>query len=219
MQLDIALSTEHPELQAPPIPLIYKLGLLRLRMDTYFTAPIDPFRGKVRRSLQLVLNQKHPPLRYTALSTSAYTLDLEVLLDKSDQPLIPVTTGFKALKSHPDAHLRGPFSNFTRSELLERLSTLPKSCPRKRPRINYASDWGWEWSEAVGRKIAVEIDVQTRYSVNDNHLLGRSVLKKRQLRALGWEVVEVCFDDLVMACCSCKVIKLFVCFSLAGTVL
>lgn len=200
MQLDIGLSIEHPDLEAPPIPLAYKLGLLNFRMNNYFTTRISSFQTQVRRSLQSALRQEQPSLKHIALCTNAYAINLEVLLDKNNQPLIPTWTNYKELQNSPDVRLHGMFSDHTRSELFSSLSALPESGSKMRRRVNFASDWGWKWSEMVARRIAVEIDGPSQFSVNGNHPLGKSVLKKRQLRALGWEVIQVCVRVIVGFC-------------------
>ena len=197
-QLDVALSVEHPELQAPPIPLVYKLTYLW--MKSYSVIKEGAFGNEVRRYMQLALNQKGPKLRHKVLSTSGYTIDLEILLDKLNQPLIPACTTLEALQNSPDARLQGVFSDFTKSELLQSLAALPRYSTKQQHCSRLASDWGWDWSKLVHRKIAVEIERPEHFSVNNNHRLGWSVLRKRQLRALGWEVVEVCVYVCVFAC-------------------
>ena len=61
-------------------------------------------------------------------------------------------------------------------------------------RINLASDWGQKFalpSTPVWKKVALEADGPWHFAINCNHIMGRTALKRRQLKALGWEVISV----------------------------
>ena len=60
--------------------------------------------------------------------------------------------------------------------------------------VNLASDWGSKFTspkEKVARRLAIEADGLPHFASNCDHVMGPTVLKHRQLRALGWEVVQV----------------------------
>lgn len=57
--------------------------------------------------------------------------------------------------------------------------------------FNLASDWYQESLETIARRIAIEADGIFHFAANCNHPLGHTVLKHRQLKALGWEVISV----------------------------
>ncbi|XP_078394861.1 FAST kinase domain-containing protein 3, mitochondrial isoform X1 [Cetorhinus maximus] len=49
--------------------------------------------------------------------------------------------------------------------------------------------------EEVFRRIALCIDDQRRFSVNSHNLLGKEIIKQRQLRLLGYNVVQIPFHE------------------------
>ena len=60
--------------------------------------------------------------------------------------------------------------------------------------ITLASDWAGltqSPSQPMARRIAVEMDGPMHFAVNSRHLTGSTVLKRRQLTAMGWEVISV----------------------------
>lgn len=61
--------------------------------------------------------------------------------------------------------------------------------------VNLASDWetilNRSPNKPVARRIAIEADGPRHFATNCRHPLGHTVLKHRQLEALGWEVVSV----------------------------
>ena len=81
--------------------------------------------------------------------------------------------------------------------------------------VNLASDWGSKFAspkEKVARRLAIEADGLPHFASNCDHVMGPTVLKHRQLRALGWEVVQVsvcvCTHAHVPVCvcvCMCSV--------------
>ncbi len=61
--------------------------------------------------------------------------------------------------------------------------------------VHLASDWG-QYFVSTGallkRKVLFELNGPMHYAVNDQrHVLGKDVVKKRQLEAMGWEVIPV----------------------------
>ena len=68
--------------------------------------------------------------------------------------------------------------------------------------ITLASDWAELTSSPslpVARKIAVEMDGPIHFAVNCRHLTGNTLLKRRQLTALGWEVISVSHGVLLLS--------------------
>lgn len=63
--------------------------------------------------------------------------------------------------------------------------------------VNLASDWGQYFIKPhampkIARKVAFELNGPVHYAVNvPGHIRGKDVVKKRQLEALGWEVIRV----------------------------
>ncbi len=61
--------------------------------------------------------------------------------------------------------------------------------------VNLASDWEKVLHRSpdkpIARRIAIEADGPRHFAVNCRHPLGHTVLKHRQLKALGWEVISV----------------------------
>ena len=62
--------------------------------------------------------------------------------------------------------------------------------------VTLASDWAdlTEFPSLpvhANRRVAIEVDGPMHFAVNCSHLTGRTALKRRQLTALGWEVISV----------------------------
>lgn len=51
------------------------------------------------------------------------------------------------------------------------------------------------WRDEVFRRIALCIDDQRRFSINSQNLLGKEAIKQRQLRLLGYDVVQIPFYE------------------------
>ena len=81
--------------------------------------------------------------------------------------------------------------------------------------VNLASDWGSKFTspkEKVARRLAIEADGLPHFASNCDHVMGPTVLKHRQLRALGWEVVQVMTGVCVCVCvCVCACVRACVC--------
>ena len=72
--------------------------------------------------------------------------------------------------------------------------------------LNLASDWE-EYLRStvpsVARRIVFELNGPPHYAVNaPEHCLGKDVVKKRQLEARGWEVIQVSAIIITVVCCS-----------------
>lgn len=153
------------------------------------------------------------------LSLSGYNFDFEVLLDRHGDPIqIPMEWKYKSpevLESSIGANqVRRKRLEKVSDDLLESMrQTEGKDADvgsrdvdsdevnaslgeyRRAMTINVASDWGMKFKDLpypATRKLLIEGDGIHHYARNDtSHTLGSSVLKKRQVEALGWEVLNV----------------------------
>ena len=72
---------------------------------------------------------------------------------------------------------------------------------RDRGIVNFASDWTKYLAHGrrhpdIQKKIAFELNGPIHYAVNKPHyMLGKDVVKKRQLEAMGWKVIHVSYND------------------------
>ena len=85
-------------------------------------------------------------------------------------------------------------------------SPLGSACRIERGNgIHLASDWGRYFVKShhmpcVARRVAFELNGPLHYAVNvPGHIKGKDVVKKRQLEALGWEVVHVSLNSVFFA--------------------
>lgn len=46
-------------------------------------------------------------------------------------------------------------------------------------------------------RMALSLDGQNRFCINTQHLLGKEATKKRHLRRIGYEMVQVCLAKVV----------------------
>lgn len=147
-----------------------------------------------------------------ALSLCGYTFDFEVLLDGSGDP-ISIPTEWKKRSSNVIASSIGVKTPVTQSrelskELVELMKTTEEASKRvghtvgdfpamrreNRAFVNLASDWGLRFGDLpcpVARKLAIEGDGTRHYAQNCSHTLGSTVLKRKLLQLLGWEVLNV----------------------------
>ena len=176
-----------------------------------YTSTFTPFNRRVGEALRVVLGGSD---FYTteALSISGYNIDFEVLFDADHRPIpIPHQWKFhsvdKVLHSvglgHVKRRTQSPAGLLETAVEMERENDALISAndtagdgdpePKKKS-INLASDWGQKFivpSTPVSKKIALEADGPWHFASNCNHVLGSTVLKRRQLKALGWEVISV----------------------------
>ena len=185
---------------------------LKHRLSQYKqTSRYSPFSQNVARALKVALGGTYF-YNTEALSLSGYNLDFEILFDDQHRPIaIPFQWKYRKydilLNSIGFGGRRGKRKLTT--EVLESLkeaernahtATLPSSRihefnidPRQTP-VHLASDWGLKFSvpdAPVAKKVAVEVDGPVHFASNCNHVMGSTILKQRQLKALGWEVVSV----------------------------
>ena len=195
---DLAACYECPELQLPVLPIHEMVRC----MDAVLTSPANlpsGFEEDVFSSLQLIFGNGMR-LRKDALSISGWTMDIELLLDDEGKLISPPEN-----TANPMTHLqlarvaylcyqhgihprKMTYVLDVKMKLAPLLSSLPRelSCCRQ-----LAHDWMLDGSLPVARKIAVEADGPSHYMCNSNHPQGKTVLKKRKLETVGWEVIQV----------------------------
>lgn len=193
-QLDVVARVEHPGLGFPPVPLFHSTKLA----DRILSIPkrrVTPFHQNVLASLQCILKQDRSSLRYDVSTLQGYSIDAEILLDANNrpiqyEPLVSEVARLCFLSGRQGVDHRCLHGRF---ELLQRsLSLASRERRRDWESCYVASDWELELPSTVARRVAIEADGPQHYSVNcPRHPLGRTVLKHRQLRALGWELIKV----------------------------
>lgn len=203
MQLDIALTVEHPELKIPSLSLLEKAVCMDALLRRHAHMEVGKTHKHVLDILARIFGQKHASFRTNAHTTSGYSIDIEVLLDKDNRLIVPPLTKSSQRQTLVE-FLRK--LEVTESQHCSRLSTkrLSKLCPllvamartdESFPNhIRLACDW-WSESQAVARRVAIEVDGPSHYVINGRRPVGKTVLKKRQLEALGWEVIQIPYFD------------------------
>ena len=133
-----------------------------------------------------------------AIMTNGYIADIELLLDANNNPI-----------SSPIEHMHWSLNGIKRlisedtpvsSSVLASVSSQPGSMSLdKNGGYNLASDWSEKGANPnIARKIVIESDGPVHYPTNIHKPLGKSVLKKRQLEKLGWEVIQVRLFNIVI---------------------
>jgi hypothetical protein len=182
IQLDIATRTEHPELSLPCLLPKIKSKLMSNSYHVKFSNN-STFHSNVLSSLAELFGNttSYMPEAHT---TSSYALDVEVLLDAYNRPI-------ETPKERKEWSMAGLMQLYQSSLLpmdYSALKLLKDSSPGGE--YNLSSDW-CRLPDEVHRKMCIELDGPFHYAINSKHMLGRTVLKKRQLTALGWEVIQV----------------------------
>jgi hypothetical protein len=175
--------------------LVMKDRIMWYKSASRFT----PFSRRVGDALRVVLGGSGF-FTAEALSISGYNMDFEILFDADCRP-IPIPDQWKRhskdqlLHSIGLGHEKGGrLSSAGVLETTEGKSDTSISTADTAGDINLASDWGQKFivpSTPVSKKIAIEADGPWHFASNCNHVLGNTVLKHRQLKALGWEVISV----------------------------
>ncbi|XP_011406002.1 PREDICTED: uncharacterized protein LOC105313907 [Amphimedon queenslandica] len=193
MQLDNASMT-NPHLSLPSLSpsqrssilsemLITKHAIFRSRFERNITETLEKllhFKKVDSSKDKLFIPEAHMP--------NGYTVDAEILLDENDDPIPPGNKHFKwslaAWKKLCMEDVPVPW---------KRLSKIFKDTKNKGEGLyNISSGWvdGGRVA-AAKRRIIIEIDGPLHFAANGNHKLGRSVIKRRQLEAFGWEFIQV----------------------------
>ena len=193
---DLAARHECRDLQLPS-PSIHQMVRC---MDTLLTSPTNctsSLEQGVLSALRLIFGNG-VRLRKDALSISGWSMDIELLLDDKGKVITPPESAV-----NPRTHLQlarvaylcyqhgvhpRKMTSDMRMKLTPLLSSLPQNLSSCR---QLAHDWLLDRSLPVARRIAIEADGPCHYVCNSHHFQGRTVLKKRQLQAAGWEVIQV----------------------------
>eukprot|EP00731_Ephydatia_muelleri_P024015 Em0016g286a len=209
LQLHVALTREHPELGLGGLPPEQTRDLLTKSYEAVMSyQQTSVFQRNVWRALEGLGGGRQYYLP-EALTRSGYIVDAELLLAPDNKPvLIPRHWYFRTIgyvrdvllgrresgvqseqQLAPTSEERGEEEESTKN-LSEILSSMEVT--RRRKYINLASDWhGTGHCAHVARRVAVEADGPEHFAMNCNHPLGRTVLKHRQLKAMGWDVISV----------------------------
>lgn len=169
-----------------------------------YTSTTSPFNQYVASALKVALGGPHY-FNTEVLSIAGYNLDFEILFDADHRPiLIPSEWKHRRrdllLCSVGIGRINRKRSPAKLLEEIERGSGASISMPNdvdpvpKGKLISLASDWGQKLAlpnTPISRKIALEADGPWHFAANCNHILGYTLLKRRQLKALGWEVISV----------------------------
>ena len=167
-----------------------------------FASRFTPFNQRVGDALRVVVGGSQ---YYTAeaLSISGYNMDFEILFDADHRPISIPDQWKRHSKDHllhsiGLGHEKGgtlsPADLLETSAQMEGKTDASISTADTVGDINLASDWGQKFiipSTPVSKKIAIEADGPWHFASNCNHVMGDTVLKHRQLKALGWEVISV----------------------------
>ena len=181
------------------------------RLDRYKAGgTASMFSENAKRALAQVVGEDF--FTTEAISLSGYIVDFEILLDSNNRP-VRIPRRWK--RQWKESVISSIYSNRVRirkkasqvSSLIEKLEGAETSTEcvtlndavldskfDLRMRINLASDWGSKFEaipRRVTRRIAIEVDGIIHFAANCDHEMGRTVIKHRQLRALGWEVLQV----------------------------
>ena len=193
---NITARYECPELQLPVLPIHEMVRC----MDTVLTSPANPpstFEEDVLSALQLIFGNG-VKLRKDAVSISGWTMDIELLLDDEGKVIAPPEntvnpmTHLQLARVAYLCHQHGVHPRKMTSDMKMKLAPLLSSLPKKLNSCRQlAHDWLLDRSLPVARKIAIEADGPCHYMCNSHHPRGTTVLKKRQLEAVGWEVIQV----------------------------
>ena len=182
LQLDLACKVEHPQLNLPSLPSKLLGRILQETIDQYTKYSHSEYDSNVHYALYHLF-ESGDYFRRGVQSFSGYELDTEILLDEKNEVV-----------AIPESCYRVHSSRVT-DILADRFQL---NCTRSNHGVNdwlaLASDWGVEDKEVmkrVKRRVAIEADGLYHYAVNCHHRLGKTVLKHRQLKALGWDVIPV----------------------------
>lgn len=203
LRLQILLRAEQPhlDLRLPHQPAVFARALALSR----WSHPHSKLLGSVISALSKVTgNGSYFTLE--ALTTTLYFIDIEIMLDDRGNP-ISVPNQWKSwedLKSLVDSSViatRCPqLQDLLEKEVSEREATGSTSSVSQE-RFSLASDWGQLVGspvENVAQRVAVEVDGPWHYAANCSHRLGKTLLKHRVLKCLGWTVLSVSLVSSVL---------------------
>ena len=181
LQLNLASEVEHPQLNLPSLPSKLLGQVLLESIDQNLYSRKSVYDSNVHYALYHLF-QNGEFFRRSVQSFSGYEVDAEILLDEKNEVVAIPESCYRLHASRVTGILTDKFQLNCKSNL------------GSNHWLTLASDWGVEDREVmkkIKRRIAIEADGIYHYAVNCRHELGRTVLKHRQLTALGWEVISV----------------------------
>lgn len=185
LQLDLATRFECPHLALPCLSPEDR-GNFLMRACIGKAALQSTFHNVVAAAVKGVLGSDDLFI-VEAQTTSGYAIDIEVLLNANNQALsIPVEMERVSLEELKELCLKKIVGN----QEVNTGQTLKGE--DNEMFFNLASDWEVGLvSSHIKRRMGIEVDGPIHFAVNSNHPLGRTVLKRRQLTALGWDMISV----------------------------
>ena len=194
LRLQVLLAAEQPhlDLSLPHGSAVFARALLLSR----WSHPRSKLLTSITNALSKITgSNSHFTLE--ALTTSLHFIDIEIMLDDRGNP-IPVPNHWRSwadLQSLIDSPLLCPrLQDLLRNQVSRREVTEPDQS------FSLASDWATLVGgslEGVARRVAVEVDGPWHYAANCTHTLGKTLLKHRILRCLGWTVISVSLVELM----------------------
>lgn len=189
LQLDMASRVEHPHLCLPRLSPEQLVTMFMEVIDNYqLIIQHSQYESNMHLAAYRLLGNGEL-FRCQTLSLSGYELDTEMLLDKDNKP---VAVPESCYTLHVDRAKEILASQFQLEGASLQQMRVEDSC--RWESLVVASDWGVLPEEVMGRvarRVVLEADGVYHYAANCHQPLGRTVLKHRQLRALGWDVISV----------------------------
>jgi hypothetical protein len=157
-----------------------------------------------------------------AHTLSPYRIDFELIVDDNRNPVIPpsgvwTTAGLPSLSSNSLGKLIDGLHRDTTTSSVKSFSgtvlpstttdggrqSVSKDSPLCRPKelisavttVNLASDWSSTKLPKGQHRVAVEADGLYHYDQTSQHVLGKTLLKRRQLEAMGWKVLSIPYSE------------------------
>ncbi len=185
LQLDLAGRFEQPDKSLPILSPRDRLQML-INAATYAIKE----KSKFQKNVEKVLTEMYgcvDSLNMETFSFTGYGLDFELLLDKNNSPVSLPQLGLdKTLSVESFKRIMAERNPSIAQEL--ELADLQMEGDGKS--YNLSSDW-FVKDSSVARRIVIEVDGPVHFTANIHRPLGRTALKYRQLKAVGWEVVSV----------------------------
>ena len=192
LRLEVLLRTERPDLA---VSLANKTAVFASTLvHVRWCHPHSKLLHSVVSAL-LKITGSNSYFTVEALTTALYSIDIEVMLDTNND-LIPIPQHWQSWESL-QCLLQSPLLAENDPELHRLLqdgnSTTENFDASKQP-LSLASDWAGLVggpSCTVANRVAIEVDGPWHYAANCVHTLGKTVLKHRVLKGLGWRVISV----------------------------
>ena len=188
LQLDLAGRYEQP---GKGLPLLSPHDRLQMLINAATFAVKE--KSRFQQNVANILTDMYGCVHYLNMETFSFTgygLDFELLLDSEDSPMsIPGLQVHRELSSVEAVKM-------IHEKMTELDSSENKKLDLKKLQIesgkkyNLSADWFTQGGN-VKRQIAIEVDGPVHFAANCSHPLGRTALKTRQLKAVGWDVISV----------------------------